>query len=30
MVEQAKKTLLHEIGHYLGIDEGRLRELGVG
>jgi predicted Zn-dependent protease with MMP-like domain len=30
MVEQAKKTLLHEIGHYLGIDERRLRELGVG
>jgi len=30
MVEQAKQTLLHEIGHYLGIDEGRLRELGVG
>lgn len=29
MVEQARKTLLHEIGHYLGIDEGRLRELGV-
>jgi predicted Zn-dependent protease with MMP-like domain len=30
MVEQAKQTLLHEIGHYLGIDERRLRELGVG
>jgi predicted Zn-dependent protease with MMP-like domain len=30
MVEQAKQTLLHEIGHYLGIDEDRLRELGVG
>jgi predicted Zn-dependent protease with MMP-like domain len=30
MVEQAKQTLLHEVGHYLGIDEGRLRELGVG
>jgi predicted Zn-dependent protease with MMP-like domain len=30
MVEQAKQTLLHEIGHYLGIDEERLRELGVG
>jgi predicted Zn-dependent protease with MMP-like domain len=30
MVEQARQTLLHEIGHYLGIDEGRLRELGVG
>ncbi len=30
MVQQAKKTLLHEVGHYLGIDERRLRELGVG
>lgn len=30
MVEQAKQTLLHEIGHYLGLDEKRLRELGVG
>src|SRR5438093_8146379 len=30
MVEQARQTLLHEIGHYLGIDEGRLRQLGVG
>ncbi len=30
MVEQAKKTLLHEIGHYLGMDEKHLRDLGVG
>ena len=30
MVEQARKTLLHEIGHYMGIDEDRLQELGVG
>ena len=30
MVQQARKTLLHEIGHYLGISEKRLRELGVG
>lgn len=30
MVEQARQTLLHEIGHYMGIDEGRLRELGIG
>jgi predicted Zn-dependent protease with MMP-like domain len=30
MVEQARKTLLHEIGHYMGIDEDRLRQLGVG
>ncbi len=30
MVEQIRQTLLHEIGHYMGIDEDRLRELGVG
>jgi len=30
MVQQARQTLLHEIGHYLGIDERRLRDLGVG
>ena len=30
MVEQARQTLLHEIGHYMGIDEHRLRDLGVG
>ena len=30
MVEQANQTLLHEIGHYLGLDEKRLRDLGVG
>lgn len=30
MVEQARKTLLHEIGHYMGIGEERLRELGAG
>ena len=30
MVEQARQTLLHEIGHYMGISEKRLRELGVG
>jgi predicted Zn-dependent protease with MMP-like domain len=30
MIEQARQTLLHEIGHYMGIDEDRLRELGVG
>jgi predicted Zn-dependent protease with MMP-like domain len=29
MVEQARQTLLHEIGH-VGIDEDRLQELGVG
>lgn len=30
MVEQVQKTLLHEIGHYMGLDEDRLRELGAG
>ena len=30
MVEQARQTLLHEIGHYMGIDEDRLHELGIG
>ena len=30
LVAQARKTLLHEIGHYLGIDEDRLHELGMG
>jgi predicted Zn-dependent protease with MMP-like domain len=30
MVEQARQTLLHEIGHHVGIDEDRLQELGVG
>lgn len=30
MVHQARQTLLHEIGHYMGIDEDRLRQLGVG
>lgn len=30
MVEQARQTLLHEIGHYMGIDEDRLQDLGVG
>ena len=29
MVEQVRRTVLHEIGHYLGIDERRLRELGM-
>ncbi|MFQ6019585.1 MAG: metallopeptidase family protein [Dehalococcoidia bacterium] len=30
LVEQVRKTLLHEIGHYLGIEEDRLGELGLG
>lgn len=30
LVAQVRKTLLHEIGHYLGIEEERLGELGLG
>jgi predicted Zn-dependent protease with MMP-like domain len=29
MAEQVRRTVLHEIGHYLGIEENRLRELGM-
>ena len=29
MSEQVRRTVLHEIGHYLGIEEDRLRELGM-
>lgn len=28
--EQVRKTVLHEIGHYFGIDDERLHELGMG
>lgn len=28
MIEQIKRTLLHELGHYFGINDKRLRELG--
>jgi predicted Zn-dependent protease with MMP-like domain len=28
LIEQIQKTVLHEIGHYFGIDDKRLRELG--
>ncbi len=28
MAEETRKTLLHEIGHYFGLDEDRLEELG--
>jgi predicted Zn-dependent protease with MMP-like domain len=30
IVNQVRQTVLHEIGHYLGIDEDRLHELGIG
>ncbi len=28
--EQVRKTVLHEIAHYFGIDDERLHELGMG
>ena len=28
--EQVRITVLHEIGHFFGLDEDRLRELGMG
>ena len=28
--EQVRTTVLHEIGHYFGIDDDRLHELGMG
>lgn len=28
MTEQIRRTFLHEIGHYFGIEDDRLRELG--
>ena len=30
MVEEVRKTVLHELGHYLGIGEERLEELDLG
>jgi predicted Zn-dependent protease with MMP-like domain len=28
--EQVRKTVIHELGHYFGIDDDRLDELGLG
>jgi predicted Zn-dependent protease with MMP-like domain len=28
--EEIRKTVLHEVGHYFGLDERRLHELGYG
>ncbi len=28
--EEVRKTVLHELGHYFGIDDDRLHELGMG
>jgi predicted Zn-dependent protease with MMP-like domain len=30
MVDQIRKTVLHEIGHHFGLSERQLRELGYG
>ena len=30
IVDQVKKTVMHEIGHYFGFDEAKLHELGLG
>lgn len=30
IVEQVRTTVLHELGHYFGIDDDRLHELGMG
>ena len=28
--EEVRRTVWHEVGHYFGMDEGRLRDLGYG
>lgn len=28
VAEQVRRTVIHEVGHYFGIDDARLRELG--
>ena len=30
IVQQVRQTVMHEIGHYFGMDEEQLRELGLG
>jgi len=30
MIDQIRRTVLHEIGHHFGLDERQLRELGYG
>lgn len=30
VIEQVRVTVVHEVGHYFGIDEERLHELGYG
>jgi predicted Zn-dependent protease with MMP-like domain len=29
LLEEIRITLLHEVGHFLGLDEDRLRDLGL-
>ena len=29
-VEEVRKTVLHEVGHFLGMDEDQLHEVGYG
>lgn len=29
IIQQIKETVMHEIGHYFGLDEEKLRELGL-
>jgi predicted Zn-dependent protease with MMP-like domain len=29
-VEEVRRTVLHEVGHYFGMDEAQLRTLGYG
>jgi predicted Zn-dependent protease with MMP-like domain len=28
VIEEVRRTVIHEVGHYFGIDDDRLRELG--
>jgi predicted Zn-dependent protease with MMP-like domain len=28
VIEQVRRTVIHEVGHYFGISDARLRELG--
>jgi predicted Zn-dependent protease with MMP-like domain len=30
LFEQVRKTVVHEVGHYFGMDEDQLREMGYG
>jgi predicted Zn-dependent protease with MMP-like domain len=30
VVREVRRTMLHEVGHHFGMDEGQIRELGYG